>query len=208
MSRIDDSLESPRRIARAEWSKEVVYALDVEPRGYGHVPNGCSVTAPRPPAGRPAKTRFDGIPQHIPNRADCILGCSNPSTAEAVFEQMSDPPVAGALSPRELAVQKLHSLGQPTVRNLDDEVIVRRHEAVREHTPFMSRRRSPQPLQEVGPVPKTEECGAIATARPHVVRTACEDICLARWSRHSATVRRRAEVVKSPKRPRRLESTR
>jgi len=114
--------------------------------------------------------------------------------AEAPFEDMSATTVAVVEELRIAAVEALHSLGQVRCRGLDDEVVVRAHEAVRVHLPAKLAGDHREQVEEVDPVDVGDEDRGVADAvRRHVedpVRKAASQ-----YSRHLAS------TVARPERP-------
>jgi hypothetical protein len=114
--------------------------------------------------------------------------------AEAAFEDMSAAPVAMVEELGIAAVQVLHSFGQVRCRCLDDEVVVRAHEAVRVHLPVELVGGHREQVEEVHSVDVGDEDRNVADAvRRHVedpVRKASSQ-----YSRHLAS------TVARPERP-------
>ena len=91
------------------------------------------------------------------------LVADDPRT-EAPFEDMSATTVTVVEELRVAAVQALHSFGQVRCRCLDDEVVMRAHEAVRVHLPAKSVGDHREQVEEVDPVDVGDEDRSFADA--------------------------------------------
>jgi hypothetical protein len=111
-----------------------------------------SPAAPHPVGGRLAEAGTDGILLDVLARVLESLVVVDHERDEPLAEEVPVPEVPVVEAARVSAVQQPHPVGEVLTGRLDDEVIVRPHQAVRMQAPAVPARRLEEKVDEVLPV--------------------------------------------------------
>jgi hypothetical protein len=86
--------------------------------------------APRPVLGAVDQAGADGIRQHVLDRRLEVIFVMDHPRGEALGQEGASPPVTGVVFARVMAVEPVEGAGELARRSLDDDVVVRSHDAV------------------------------------------------------------------------------
>ena len=148
-----------------------------------------SSAAPLPLVPTLDEPRSDRVRQHVLDRAFVVIVVADDPGGKAGGEDMAVSVVAPVETLCVLAVEVVHARRELLGRGLDDEVVVRAHEAERVALPVMPSHDHGEQVQEPEPVGVVDERepaehGARGDVEDAVRKVAATD------SRHSATVDR------------------
>ena len=128
-----------------------------------------AIAAPPPGLRSHAHARAHGVQNDITTGLEQVALVADRTRGEPFVENVSDPPVAPVGLPRKVAVEQAHSRRQAVCHELDDQVVVRGHQAVREHQPLVARGRAAEQVEEEEVVALVDEDGAPVVA-------SCDDV--------------------------------
>src|SRR6266571_8490088 len=116
-----------------------------------------AVAAPAPLARTHANPRFDRVHDDVSSRPNELLCALDPCVTEAVAEEVRDPPVLQACSPRETTVELTHPVRESGFGRRNQQVVVIRDQAVRIQAPVVLLNDAAELKKEVVEVAVVEE---------------------------------------------------
>jgi hypothetical protein len=124
---------------------------------------------PRPLSDRVGETRADRVLEDVAARGEQVALPVDRSGGEAVGEQVAEAPVALVEGLRVAALEALDAAGELRLGAVEDEVVVRRHQAERVHRPVEALGAGSDVGEEEAPVVVVaEDRAAVDAARHHV----------------------------------------
>jgi hypothetical protein len=137
---------------------------------------------------------LDRVLEYVLQRRVELLLALDRLRVETLAEDVVAAPVDGVEGARVLAVEIPHALGEVRLGRLDDQVVVRAHQAPRVEAPPVAADDAAQLVQEDAAVVVVEEAEPlVVAARRDVVPRAGGEIAAS--SRHASTVARRERRI-------------